>query len=68
MEKKFAYSIGVDLHKDSMTIALLDSNASPVEKKKISTKCKNKVRKFFSSYGLQCQVTVESVGCYQVFG
>jgi transposase len=67
MEKKFSYSIGVDLHKDSMTIAVLDSNAKLVEKKKISTRCKNKVHEYFSSYGLQCQVAVESVGFYQWF-
>lgn len=67
MEKKFAYSIGVDLHKDSMTIAVLDSNGVLVERKVISTKCKNIVREYFSSYGLQCQVAVESVGFYQWF-
>jgi len=67
MEKKFAYSIGVDLHKDSMTIVVLDANGVLAERKSISTKCKNKVREFFSSYGLQSQVTVESVGFYQWF-
>ena len=67
MEKKFAYSIGGDLHKDSMAIVVLDTNGVLAERENISTRCKNKVREFFSSYGLQSQVTVESVGFYQWF-
>jgi len=67
MEKKYAYSIGVDLHKDSMTLVVLDENGNVARREKISTRCKNKVHEFFSSYGLQCQVAVESVGFYHWF-
>ena len=67
MEKTYQYSIGVDLHKDSMTIVVLDVNGEAVDKKKLSTKCKNKVREYFSSYGLRSEVAVESVGFYHWF-
>jgi transposase len=67
MNEEIVYSIGVDLHKDSMTIVVLDAKGDVVERKKIATKCKKKVSEFFSSYGLRCQVAVESVGFYQWF-
>lgn len=67
MKEKIVYSIGVDLHKHSMTIAVLDSSGELVERKQLATKCKKKVVEFFSSYGLLCQVAVESVGFYQWF-
>jgi len=67
MKEKIVYSIGVDLHKDSMTIVVLDEKGGIAGRSKIATKCKNKVHDFFSSYGLQCQVAVESVGFYHWF-
>jgi transposase len=67
MEKQIVYSIGVDLHKDSMTIVVLDAKGSVSARDKIPTKCKNRVREYFSAYGLQCQVAVESVGFYHWF-
>jgi len=61
------YSIGADLHKDTVVISVLDSNGQLVERKTLATKCKNTIRAYFSSYGLQCQVAFESVGFYQWF-
>lgn len=67
MEKQIVYSIGVDLHKDSMTIVVLDAKGSVSARDKLPTKCKSRVREYFSAYGLQRQVTVESVGFYHWF-
>ena len=61
------YSIGVDLHKETVVVTVLDVNGQIVERKTFATKCKNVIRSYFSSYGLQCQVGFESVGFYQWF-
>lgn len=61
------YAIGVDLHKDSATIAVLGRDGKLVEQKTIATKCKLQLRDYFSSYGLQCEVAFESVGFYHWF-
>jgi hypothetical protein len=60
-------SIGVDLHKDSLTLAVLDEAGRLVETRQFPTKCRNQIHDFFASYGLQCQVALESVGFYQWF-
>lgn len=61
------YSIGVDLHKDSLVIAVLNDQGELVERKTFSTRCREQIRTYFSSYGLQCKVAYESVGFYQWF-
>jgi len=61
------YAIGVDLHKETAVIAVLDGEGKIVEQKIFSTKCKQMIRDYFSSYGLQCEVAFESVGFYQWF-
>src|ERR1051326_2081473 len=66
-ETKWLRTIGVDLHKCSMTIAVLDELGQQFDEKEIPTKCRNQIRDFFSSYGLQAQVAVESVGFYHWF-
>lgn len=60
-------TLGVDLHKCSMTIVALDEDGSMIERKDIPTKCRNRVREYFASYGDSSQVVVESVGFYQWF-
>jgi transposase len=60
-------TIGVDLHKDSLTIAVLDQNGGVERRERIPTKCRGQIVKFFDSYGPHCQVAVESVGFYQWF-
>ncbi len=60
-------TIGVDLHKCSLTTMVLDEQGKVIERKDISTKCRKQIREYFGSYGLQCQVAVESVGFYQWF-
>lgn len=61
------YAIGVDLHKETVVIVVLDEEGKVVDQKTFSTKCKQMIRDYFSSYGLQCEVAFESVGFYQWF-
>ena len=62
---------GVDLHKDSMTIAVCDAASSDPYNDaiitKIACKCVNKVSEFFSELPQPCVVAVEAVGFYHWF-
>ncbi len=60
-------TIGVDLHKDSMTLVVLDDQGVVIQRNTLPTKCRNKIREWFASCGPHCQVAVESVGFYQWF-
>lgn len=60
-------TIGVDLHKQSLTVAVLDEAGEVERRERIPTKCRGRIVKFFDSYGPHCQVAVESVGFYQWF-
>jgi len=60
-------TIGVDLHKDSLTVAVLDETGQLERRERMATKCRNQILEFFASYGPQCQVAVESVGFYHWF-
>jgi len=60
-------TIGVDLHKDQMTLAVLDEQGAVIRREELATKCRNQIREWFASYGTDCQVAVESVGFYQWF-
>lgn len=60
-------TIGVDLHKDSLTTTVLDEHGNVLERQELATKCRNQIRDYFVSYGASCQVAVESVGFYQWF-
>jgi transposase len=60
-------TIGVDLHKDSLTVAVLDETGQVERREKIATKCRGRLVEFFASYGPRCQVAVESVGFYAWF-
>ena len=64
---QYQKTIGVDLHKTSMTIVVLDQHGQQIEQKEIPTKCRNQIHDCFASYGLQSQVAVESVGFYHWF-
>ncbi|MCM8817845.1 MAG: IS110 family transposase [Candidatus Omnitrophica bacterium] len=60
--------IGVDLHKDSMTIVGCRENGEIFVKDKIACKCINKIEKFFLQEQLQpCSVAVEAIGFYHWF-
>ncbi|MDO9464281.1 MAG: IS110 family transposase [bacterium] len=62
---------GVDLHKDSMTIAVTNSLSNdPYNEAKITKihcKCVNKVSAFFADLPHPCTVAVEAVGFYHWF-
>jgi transposase len=60
-------TIGVDLHKASLTATVLDSLGAVVERKDIPTKCRRQIAAYFASHGPDVQVAVESVGFYQWF-
>ena len=66
-ETKWQRTIGVDLHKDSMTLVVLNEQGAVIQRHTLPTKCRNKIREWFVSCGPQCQVAVESVGFYQWF-
>ena len=60
-------TIGVDLHKTSLTATVLDSAGSVIERKDIPTKCRRRIADYFGSHGPDVQVAVESVGFYHWF-
>ena len=60
-------TIGVDLHKDSLTTMVLDDQGAVLERRDLSTKCRHQIQEYFASYGPHCQVAVESVGFYYWF-
>ena len=55
-------TIGVDLHKTSLTATVLDASGVVIERKDIPTKCRNLIAAYFASHGPNVQVAVESVG------
>ena len=60
-------TIGVDLHKTSLTATLLDASGVVIERKDIPTKCRRQIAAYFASHGPNVQVAVESVGFYHWF-
>ena len=57
--------IGVDLHKDSMTIVCCDEQGNWISQEKIACKCTGKIEKFFAQPQLHpCTVVVEAIGFY----
>ena len=60
-------TIGVDLHKASLTATVLDATGAILERKDIPTKCRKQIATYFASHGPDVQVAVESVGFYHWF-
>jgi transposase len=60
-------TIGVDLHKTSLTATVLDPAGLVLERKEIPTKCRNQIAAYFAGHGPNVQVAVESVGFYHWF-
>lgn len=57
--------IGVDLHKDSMTIVCCDKQGEFIRKERIPCKCVGKIEEFFAQPQLHpCTVVVEAIGFY----
>lgn len=59
--------LGVDLHKTSLTVVVLDEQGQPLELRTLPTKCRLQIQQFFSSHGPHAHVVVESVGFYLWF-
>jgi transposase len=60
-------TIGVDLHKTSLTATVLDPSGAILERRDIPTKCRNQVAAYFAAHGPDVQVAVELVGFYHWF-
>lgn len=60
------YHIGVDLHKDSLTIAVMDSKGNFIKVTRINTRCIHKLEEFFKEFN-DSRVLVEAVGFYHWF-
>jgi len=60
-------TIGVDLHKTSLTATVLDPSGRVIERKDLPTKCRKQVAAYFAAHGPDVQVAVESVGFYHWF-
>lgn len=58
------WSIGIDLHKTEMMVAVLDEQGQLVKCERLACKCRQKIADFFASYGQDSQVAVESCGFY----
>ncbi|MGC9066801.1 MAG: hypothetical protein ACP5JO_09360, partial [Candidatus Ratteibacteria bacterium] len=60
--------IGVDLHKDSMSIVGVNENNVIFVKERIPTKCIGKIQEFFTSPNISpCIVACEAIGFYYWF-
>jgi len=60
------YHIGVDLHKESLTVAVMDDKGVFIRVKKIDTSCIHKIEEFFKEFK-ESRVLVEAVGFYHWF-
>lgn len=60
------YHIGVDLHKESLTVAVMDDKGVFIRVKKIDTSCIHKIEEFFKEFN-DSRVLVEAVGFYHWF-
>ena len=60
-------TIGVDLHKTSLTATVLDPSGTVIERRDLPTKCRRQIADYFASQGPDVQVAVESVGFYHWF-
>lgn len=61
----FASFAGVDLHKDTMTICVIEPAGGEVRFQKLACKCRAQVAAFFQSLPRPCVVAIESVGFYR---
>ena len=47
-------TVGVDLHKETVVVCVLNEDGSAHARKTMAMKCRNQIREYFASYGLQC--------------
>jgi len=61
----FRSYVGIDLHKCTMTIAVLDGSGEVLEVRTIPTKCVGRVRQFFEELPRPVACAIEAVGMYR---
>ena len=62
---KFRSFIGIDLHKSTLTVGVLDATKNIKGVKAIDTKCVNKIVDYIKSFPSPIACTIESVGMYE---
>ena len=62
---RFRSYVGIDLHKCTMTIAVVDATGDVVEVKTIPTKCVGRIRRFFEALPGPVACAIEAVGMYR---
>jgi transposase len=66
MSKKIQCSfIGIDLHKDTMTVCVYELPSGEVRYRKIACKCREQIAEFFRSLPRPHSVAIEAVGLYR---
>lgn len=59
------WSVGIDLHKDTMTVCLYCAGCGEFSFKKLACKSRNQVREFFQNLPRPHAVAIEAVGFYR---
>lgn len=59
------HAVGVDLHKTTMTVAILDTHGGAQRFEKLACKSRQRVREFFASLPADSAVAIEAVGFYR---
>src|ERR1700722_14019357 len=62
---KFVRFVGIDLHKDTMTLCIITPATGEIEFQKFACKCREKIVEFFTKPPRPCVVAIESVGFYR---
>lgn len=62
---QFVRFVGIDLHKDTMTLCVITPSTGEVEFLKLACKCRDKIVEFFTRLPRPCVVAIESVGFYR---
>lgn len=57
--------VGIDLHKDTLTVAVLDPRTGGVQFQKLACKCRQQIVEFFDALPRPHVVAIESVGFYR---
>jgi transposase len=61
----FVRYVGIDLHKDTMTLCIITPSTGEIQFEKLACKCRDKVVDFFTKLPRPCVVAIESVGFYR---
>jgi transposase len=56
---------GVDLHKDTLTVCIIDPSTGEVRFQKLVCRCREQIVAFFQTLPRPCVVAIESVGFYR---